>query len=114
MELVAEDFFPMSGVSWAPHLVENRGKDDFKGVSTVLATESSSFDVCNLPPVFSQPCLNSADFKSQLKSHLFTSAVGPAVNKSQSICVWVCVWGVCVGCVCVCDRVCGCVGGGCV
>ncbi|KAK7087437.1 hypothetical protein V1264_021488 [Littorina saxatilis] len=40
---VSEDFFPMSGISWAPHLVENREKEEFNGFDSVNCK-------WNLPP----------------------------------------------------------------
>ncbi|XP_076452564.1 ribosomal protein S6 kinase-related protein-like [Babylonia areolata] len=42
-EMVAEDFFPMSGTSWAPHLVESREKDEFDGFDSTNCR-------WNLPP----------------------------------------------------------------
>ena len=60
-------------------------------------------------PISCPPCSNSVDFQIPAKKQsllcLLPSAIGPAVNKSQSICVCVCMC-VCVrACVCV-ERVC--------
>ncbi|XP_025091470.1 uncharacterized serine/threonine-protein kinase SgK494-like [Pomacea canaliculata] len=43
IDFVPEDFFPMSGMSWAPHLVENREKDLFEGFDSTNCR-------WNLPP----------------------------------------------------------------
>lgn len=50
IEFVPEDFFPMSGVSWAPHLVENREKDEFDGFDSVNCRWNLPPDTA--PPVF--------------------------------------------------------------